>query len=162
MTGTRGPVPKRPEERRRTNEPEIPIVKVDIATLVKQEVEVPAADEAWHPVARMWYDSLARSGQATFFEPSDWATAYVLAENLSRDLNEQPMLVGKGDDAHIEFHAKPLAGASLAAFLKGATALLATEGDRRRVSVMLEGRAPGPEGGAKVVSIQDGRAGRLS
>lgn len=161
MSGTRGPIGKRPEERRRTNEPEIPLVTVDIGKLITHEVEIPEPDENWHPVARTWYDSLAKSGQVTFFQPSDWATAYVLAENLSRDLNEQPILVGKGEDAHIEFYAKPMAGASLAAFLKGATALLATEGDRRRASVMIEGRKAGPEGGAKVVGIEDRRAGRL-
>lgn len=163
MSGDRGPISKRPEERRRTNEPDIPVTTVDIATLAKQEVEIPAADENWHPVARMWYDGLTRSGQATFFEPSDWATAYVLAESLSRDLSEQAIVIGKkGDDQEIEWVKQPLKGASLAAFLKGATALLATEGDRRRVSVMLEGRKPGPEGGGEVVSIEGARAGRLS
>lgn len=163
MTGTRGPVPRRPEERRRTNEPDIPLTTVDIATLAKQEVEIPAADENWHPVARAWYDSLARSGQATFFEPSDWATAYVLAESLSRDLNPYPVVISKkGEDTEIEWVPMPMKGASVAAFLKGATSLLATEGDRRRVSVMLEGRKPGPEGGAKVLDIEQGRAGRLS
>jgi hypothetical protein len=161
MTGTRGPIPKRPEERRRTNAPEIELTTVDIGKMVRQEVEVPEHNPDWHPVAIQWYVSLQFSGQAVFFEPSDWATAYVLAENLSRDLEPQPISVGKGDDLHVEFHARPLAGASLAAFLKGATALLATEGDRRRVSVMLEGRKAGPEGGGKVVGIEDRRAGRL-
>lgn len=161
MSGTRGPIPNRPEERRRTNEPEIPLVTVDIGKLVQQEVEIPEPDENWHPVARTWYDSLTRSGQATFFQPSDWATAYVLAEDLSRNLKPQAVQVGTKEEPEIEWIDQPMKGASLAAFLKGATALLATEGDRRRASVMIEGRKAGPEGGAKVVGIEDRRAGRL-
>jgi hypothetical protein len=159
--GARGPVPTHPDERRRTNEPEIPLVTVDVGKLVKQEVEVPEPDENWHSVARRWYVSLQSSGQATFFQPSDWATAYVLAENLSRDLSPQPISVGKGDDLHVEFHERPMAGASLAAFLKGATSLLATEGDRRRMSMLIDNRPTGPEEGAKVADLESRRAGRL-
>ena len=130
--GERGPVPKRTNQRRRQNKPDGP----DLATAPSVTVvEPPAADEGWHPVARQWYDSLALSGQSAFYQPSDWATAYVLAESLHRDLS--PQVVGVNDDGPV-IEAIPLKGASLAAYLKGMAVLLVTEGDRRRVRVELE------------------------
>lgn len=112
-------------------------------------VVIPPPDESWHPVARMWFDSLARSGQSQFYTSSDWATAYLLAESMSRELQPQPMLIGKGPDAHWEMVARPPTGASLAAWLKGMAALMTTEGERRRARLELE-RTPsaGGQGGA--------------
>ena len=137
MSGTRGPIPKRSEARRRTNAPAIPTEIVNITDLVRRDVEVPEPDAAWHPVAQMVWASLVQSGQAVYYEPSDWATAYLLCESLSRDL--QPQFVGiherTGDPVH---EAIPLKGASLAAYLKGFSVLMMTEGDRRRLSVELE------------------------
>lgn len=134
--GSRGPVPKRSDHRRRTNSPAVPLSRVDGA----EAVERPAADEAWHPVARRWYDALGESGQAVFYEPSDWATAYLMAESISRDLN--PQFVGFAqtgrDETTAEYATIPLKGASLSAYLKAMSDLLATEGARRRASVELQ------------------------
>lgn len=136
--GSHGPVPKRDAERRRVNARTVPTTTVKIDDLIKEPVEIPAADEDWHEAARQWYDSLARSGQAVFYEPSDWATAYVLAETLHRELSPQPIVTGNGDDTHIEWVTVPIKGSSLTAILKGMTALMVTEGDRRRLSIELE------------------------
>ncbi len=84
--GNRGPVPKRSDQRRRTNEPVRPIDHVESGSTSPSG---PPADETWHPVAFAWYESLAKSGQSTFYEPSDWATAFLIAESMSRDLNPQ-------------------------------------------------------------------------
>lgn len=115
--GTRGPVPKRDSQRRRRNKPEVQATEADGAA----EVAVPKGNARWHPVARRWFDALAVSGQSRFYEPSDWATAEVLAESMSRDLRE----------------GAPINSGRLAAYLKGFSSLLATEGDRRRVRLEL-------------------------
>lgn len=78
-------------------------------------------EEAWHPLARQWYESLAKSGQAVFYEPSDWQTARVLAEILSRALSS-----------------RKLNASLIERWQSGATELLTTEGARRRVRVELE------------------------
>jgi hypothetical protein len=95
----------------------------------------PEADPGWHPVALAWYASLAVSGQHTFYEPSDWATAYLIAESISRDLN--PQVVGVTDSGKVVTDVIPMKGASLSAYLRAMTCLLVTEGDRRRHQVEL-------------------------
>lgn len=134
--GSRGPVPKRTDQRRRRNKP------ADGATVTKgaatRRIVVPPVNRKWHPVARRWYLSLRQSGQAEFYEPSDWATAYVIAEAMSRELNPQPMVVGSGRDASVELVAMAPKGASLTAWLKAMGSLMVTEGDRRRLRLELE------------------------
>ena len=36
-----------------------------------------------------WFRALKQSGQARFYEPSDWQTARLLAEVMSQELNTQ-------------------------------------------------------------------------
>lgn len=133
VPGKGGPVPKRSDQRRRRNKPDQEIA----SAAATSTSDIPAADEDWHPIARDWYESLVKSGQAHFYEPSDWATARLIAESISRDLKPQPIGVhpetGEAVTASI-----PMKGASLAAYLKAMTALLVTEGDRRRSRVELE------------------------
>jgi hypothetical protein len=97
-------------------------------------------EEGWHPLARDWYRSLSESGQSQFYEPSDWATARVLAEMLSKALK-----AGKVSAALVE------------RWQAGATELLTTEGARRRMRLELERPAPEGEGEAVagVAYLQD-------
>ena len=114
-----GVPPKRSDQRRRTNTPAAgEPVKAPAGPVVSGVV----ADPSWHPVMRRWFESLAESGQSAFYEASDWATAAVVAETMSRDLLD----------------GEPVKAASIAAFLKGCTALLATDGDRRRAALELQ------------------------
>ncbi|MCW2898476.1 MAG: hypothetical protein JWO67_741 [Streptosporangiaceae bacterium] len=116
--GARGPVPTRSDQRRRQNKnPE------GIATAKAPGVraEQPPADASWHEMARDWYESLALSGQARWYQPSDWQTARVWAEVLSRQL------AGGRVSAQM-----------IAAWSGAATELLTTEGARRRARVELE------------------------
>lgn len=133
--GSRGPVPKRSDQRRRANKPATPsgtISKAPAAVVV----EAPKTDDEWHPIARRWFDSLRESGQSRFYEPSDWATAYLIAESISRDL--RPQVVGVTERGEAVVETIPLKGASLSAYLKAFGNLLTTEGDRRRASVELQ------------------------
>lgn len=182
-----GPVPKRSDERRRRNIPAGgPTVQVDLEAiadgaeadsleaLIALPIAIPEPIEAtdeddrggWHPMARELWDSFSRSGQALFWEPSDWAIAKLICESLSRDL--KPQFVGvtpgaDGMDGEPIFEKIPLKGASLGAYLKAFNSLMLTEGDRRRLSIELERtRLVKPTGeDAKVVKITDRRQARL-
>lgn len=115
--GERGPVPKRSDHRRRTNEPDGAIDKAPGA----DRVEIPEPDAAWHSIARDWYLSLGESGQHLWYEPSDWQFARFVAELTSKALT-----------------ASRLNGQLITAVMAGMTELLTTEGARRRARVELE------------------------
>lgn len=130
--GARGPVPKRSTQRRRTNKPKTSTTKAAGA----KKVAIPKADAKWHAAAKRWYADLQKSGQAAFYQPSDWALAWILAESMSRDL--KPQVVGTIEDTgELIWAVIPLKGASLAAYLKAMSSLLVTEGDRRRAQMEL-------------------------
>lgn len=173
-----GPVRKKDAERRRRNKDDIETEVVDVQALLMQPVEIPVADEDWEPLTREFYESFSRSGQAIWMEPTDWMTAYALMETLDRHLKPQLVKVGQKDTAEIldfdgegkpivlegteylfEERLIPIPGGVLNAILKGLTALLATEGDRRRLRIELERKAAvdaALEGG-NVVSITQNR-----
>lgn len=152
VKGSGGPPPKRSDQRRRVNKPAAGEPKKARGAA---RVPVPRPDKLWHPAAKRWYASLRGSGQAAFYEPSDWAGAWVLAESMSRELNPQPHLTLSGD---VVMLSHPPKAASVAAWLKGMTALLANEGDRRRAALELQRPAPddGQDGG-DVAWIDDAR-----
>lgn len=149
VKGAGGPPPKRSDQRRRRNAP----AAGEPESAPGGEVVVPDADPGWHPVALRWFESLKSSGQSRFYESSDWGLAFLLAESMSRELNDQPIVVGKGPDATVEMHKVPPKGASLAAWLKGMTALLVSEGDRRRAALELQRPQPEPRGGEEDGSV---------
>jgi hypothetical protein len=134
VPGSGGPVPKRSDQRRRRNKLAVPIASAPGAP----EVARPEADAEWHPIARDWYDSLARSGQSAFYEPSDWATARYVAEAMSRSLV-----------------AAKMSGQLFAAVMSASTVLLATEGDRRRLRIELERAAAKSDSPDEVVTELD-------
>jgi hypothetical protein len=84
--------------------------------------------EEWHPLARDWYRSLADSGQSRWYEPSDWQTARILADLLSKALRS-----------------RKVTAALIERWQVGATELLTTEGARRRVRLELERDAAGQD-----------------
>jgi hypothetical protein len=156
-----GPIPKRTEERRRRNKPDRPVDRVaidgDIDDLfgdgtpdpglenriaaddedLLEPAEKPDADEDWHPLVVELYESLSKSGQKIFYEPSDWAVARLLCESMSRDLKPQWINVGTAEAPEMKQQELPLKGANLSAYLKGFAVLGMTEGDRRRMSIEL-------------------------
>lgn len=136
--GVRGPVPKRVNERlgHITKAERDSVASVDMVG----EVEVPPVDESWHELAREWYVSLSTSGQAQFFEPSDWAAARYVAEVMTRNLE-----------------AGRFSSQLFAAVWTAMGDLLTTEGERRRVKLEVNRKPPKPEGGGKVASLDDYR-----
>jgi hypothetical protein len=111
-----GPIPKRAEDRKRRNVPIHGLVTVPGAV----EVVMPDADPAWHPIATELWAALALSGQSKFYEPSDWALAFSLMD----DLSEYKMQSRRS--AHM-----------LSSIYAQMSSLLVAEGDRRRVGIEL-------------------------
>ncbi|MDH2424746.1 hypothetical protein [Sphaerisporangium sp. TRM90804] len=103
-------------------------------------MERPEPDELWHPIAQDWYVSLAVSGQAKFYQPSDWQVARYVAEAMTRNLN-----------------ASRFSAQMFAAVMGAMTELLTTEGARRRARLELERRRPDDEE-AGVTVLDDYRA----
>jgi hypothetical protein len=148
--GSRGPIGKRDAERRRRNDVGTTHVEYDANELDEiypdgewaKEIGidsdgVPLPDDGWHRVARMWYCSLKRSIQQEYYQSSDWAVAYLLAETLSRELKPRPMMVdGQAvvdEEGRAQYVTSPISGTALSSILKGMSSLLVTEGDRLRV-----------------------------
>jgi hypothetical protein len=113
-----GPVPKRTDTRRRTNKPEgVQVVKAPSGAVIVW----PAADPTWHAIATSWYEAVQQSGQAQFYEQSDVATAFYVAEAIHRNLDNS------------RFSAQ-----LFASVMSAMTDLLVTEGARRRARIELE------------------------
>lgn len=122
--GSRGPINRRGGDgkavgkREEYGKPDPPTV-IDIDGMQIDPLAVPDPDPDWHHIARAWYTSLRMSGQSRFYEPSDWATAWVAATAL---------------DAYVNY---PYNAGILREFNQMAASLITTEGARRRVRVEL-------------------------
>lgn len=153
--GARGPAPKRSDQRHSHPERSEGVTVMPGAS----KVTVPRPDSDWHPVAKRWYESLAKSGQSALYEPSDWAVAYLIAESMSRDLN--PQVVGTTERGDILRDTIPLKGASLSAYQRAMASLMVTEGDRRRAMLELERPGDGEREPMGTVSDISDRRKRL-
>lgn len=110
-------VPKRSDERRRRNKSNA-VEKV----LLEGNVEPPELNlEDPHPIAVDMYEALKSSGQARFFEPSDWQRARLMCEMVSRLLLS-----------------KRLSSTLYATIQQDMNELLFTEATRRRVRMEIE------------------------
>ena len=58
------------------------IISAEKGTSRRQGIPIPTSDPNWLPEARSWFNSLSLSGQAEFYEASDWATAVAAARAL--------------------------------------------------------------------------------
>jgi hypothetical protein len=114
-----GPIPNReadlarPRERQGSNIQ--PVTKGEL-----KPVTVPDPDPSWHPIATRLYESLRSSGQADFYQNSDWAFAMSVCDDLS----------------HYKKSLKR-SGQMLQTIYAALERLLVTEGDRRRVRIEL-------------------------
>lgn len=131
-------VPKRSTQRRRRNKDD------SLTTAVSDgELRGPDLKGAHCAIAKRWYAALRVSGQAQFFEPSDWAAAELVAVAI---------------DTFVE---RPSA-MMLAAIQSASASLLVTEGDRRRLKVELERKSGDGEGGDDVSWLDAARRRRDS
>lgn len=169
MAGTRGPIPKRSEARIRRNAEGKPSAVGDL----HKHTDAPFdPDPEWHRIAQSFWTALEDSGQSAFYAESDWVSAYLLCEVLTRELN--PQFIGwknlptvyaensKGEMVVVQEGGTtplagkiPIKGASLNAIRAQMAVLLVNEGDRRRLSVELSaagGEPAGPSDGEKAVS----------
>lgn len=135
--GAHGALPKRDAERRRRNKRPGGTITVDFAEVATTKVEIPAPNTGWHHVAYQMYLSLAKSLQAKLYEPSDWALAYMLCDQLSEECRPRPVQNGTDAEGNPTFEVRrvPMPGTKLSSILKGFTTLLVTEGDRRRLQI---------------------------
>lgn len=133
--GARGPVPKHSTERRRRNKD----TQVETVQPPTTAVEHPPAETTWHPIAKDWYESLASSGQAQFFEPSDWQYARYVADIMSRNLKQR----------------QKFSAVLFASVTSAMNDLLTTEAARRRVRLEIERGGGGEQPAAGVTAIAD-------
>lgn len=136
--GARGPIGKRSDQRlgHRSAEEQAQTVKAPAGAPVR----IPSADRTWHPIARGMFESLAKSGQSHFFEPSDWQTARLAAEVTSQMLQADKV------------------SAMLLSAVDGIwSRLLMTESDRRRLKIELEKPKEDRQAAAAVSFLDDAR-----
>lgn len=128
--GVTGPVPNREDDltrpRVRRGKDEVPVTKG-----IARPVKAKRAPKHWHPIAKRIYKSMRESGQADFYQESDWAYAYVVCEELSNYF--QPRTNYESGE---KYH--KISGQSFQAIMSAMSNLLLTEGDRRRVRLELE------------------------
>lgn len=144
-----GPVPNleqdlaRPRERKGGDV--VPVTRGE-----RKPVTIPHMDQDWHPIAKKFWQALKTSGQAEFFQNSDWAYAYSLMDDLS--MYKKPF-VSREDGT--EYHKR--SGQMLQTIMSALSNLMVTEADRRRLRIELhdpEDDAPD----AELVAIDDYRA----
>lgn len=113
--GQRGPVPKRTAEQAGHR------AKADAATsvVVRGRVRRPPMRQRWSEETREWYDAIGRSGEARWYEPSDWQMALVAGDMYERLL----------DNPNATLYA---------AFLKACEELNLTESARRRSRIEVD------------------------
>lgn len=137
MTTLPGPVPNRSDDLSRERNAN----RAGRPTLTKGElrpvVNVPAPDEDWHPIATNLYMSLMASGQADFYQESDWAFAFSICDDLSYYKNTTKR-----------------SGQMLQSIYSAMSNLLVTEADRRRVRIELQEPEP-EEDGATLTVLAD-------
>lgn len=133
--GFTGPIPKRSEELIRRNKPDVEIEKVTaIGPVPVPPLNIPDA----HPFVTELYESMQKSAQKKYFEPTDWSKAKITLHFLNKLL----------------WNGKPSAQ-MLATVESMMSSLLLTEGDRRRLRIEIERQPTRPEGDAKVLTMAD-------
>jgi hypothetical protein len=145
-----GPIRKRDEERVRRNIPEDPTVTVKMPGLVTipDLGDVSHLGET-HPLITEMYESIKDSAAVKYYEPTDWQFARMTLYMLNQEL------------IAAQHNGKPVGAMKLTAINQMLSALLLTEGDRRRARLEIERAPAGPDTG-KVLHVTDILKGRLA
>lgn len=117
--GSRGPAGKRSDQQmgHRTQAEKADVTKV----AMKGPVDIPELGFEAHELVTSLYHSLAQSGQAKFYEPSDWQYARIIMSQLNDYLSQEkksPTMFGE--------------------IMSALTSLMLTEGDRRRLKMEID------------------------
>lgn len=128
------PLPKRSDQRRRRNLASA----VDTVTMSEPVVVPELALTDVHPLAADLYESLKKSGQSQYFEPSDWQRARLMCEMLSRLL-----------------YAGKLSSMLYVAIQSDMASLMMTEADRRKLRLEIER-------GAADTSAEDAKVSQMA
>ncbi|AIW02902.1 minor tail protein [Mycobacterium phage Malec] len=148
--GTRGPIGKRDEERVRRNKDENPTETVQMIGPVKiPELGDVSYEGETHPLITEMYESIKQSAAVKYYEPTDWQFARLTLYTLNQELIASRQ------------YGKPMGAMKLTAINQMLSALLLTEGDRRRVRLEIE-RNPGDPTAGKVVDMTDMLKQRLA
>lgn len=129
-----GPIPEREDNLARPRERKgSDIMSVTKGTL--RETKIPRVSDDWHPIAKRVWEGAKTSGQADYYQNSDWAMLYSLCDDLSYYKKS-----GKRSSQ------------MLASIMAGLTTLMLTEGDRRKARLELEAPDDG-SGDAELIAI---------
>jgi hypothetical protein len=115
--GINGPIPKREDQRRAhiKEENRVDRLPSGVPEGLKYGPEPPAWMDGY---ALDFYEAFRTSGQAIFYEDSDWAVLALICRNVMAEIRKPSAVM-------------------LASILHGCTLLAATEGDRRRIRIEL-------------------------
>ncbi|AEJ93304.1 hypothetical protein FGG36_gp05 [Mycobacterium phage Jeffabunny] len=150
--GTRGPIGKRDEERVRRNKPEggdTDTIQVIGPVPIPELGDISHLGETHQLVTEM-YESIRKSAAVQYYEPTDWQFARMTLYMLNQEL------------IAAQHNGKPVGAMKLTAINQMLSALLLTEGDRRRVRLEVERKSTGPDTGGKVVDVTDVLKQRLA
>ena len=136
MAGITGPIPERSDQRVRRNigDPIDKITEIGPVPIPALGIVDP------HPLVKSMYESLKRSAQRKYFEPSDWEYAKLTMYLVNE------MLWNTGG--------KPISAMKISAVNQMLSSLLMTEGDRRRVRIEVERQNTAGDG-AQVLQVAD-------
>ncbi|QGJ90156.1 terminase small subunit [Mycobacterium phage SheaKeira] len=140
MAGTRGPIGKRDEELVRRNVKE-PVETVTVlGTVTIPELGDISFNGETHPLITDMYESIKASAAVKYYEPTDWQFARLALFTLNQEL------------IYARDNGKPVGAMKLTAINQMLSALLLTEGDRRRVRLEIE-RNPSASPAGDVVDM---------
>ena len=119
---------KRPRKRKGANQQ---------ATLVGERREIFMdweADPEWHDIAQRIFNAAKSSGQADFYQDSDWAMLYSLCDDLSYYKTPREWT----DKDTGELRQQNRSGQMLQSIMSALASLMLTEGDRRKLRMELQ------------------------
>lgn len=156
MTGLRGPISKPGLQRRKDRREALEAATTVVETTGGQPAPWPA-DENWHDIAISWYESLEHSDVSELYGESDWAKAYLVAEQISRELKPQflglrtAVEVVEVNGVEESFITQkpvagvvPLKGSAISAIQAMMASLGVSIGDRQRMGLELQRKTTGP------------------
>lgn len=133
-----GPIPKpegslkRPRSRKGKGEQSVVVGTRRPVTIALEP------DPHWHDIAKTIFTSVATSGQADYYQDSDWAILYSLCEDISYYKSPSKGVSVNKLTGETHEYEKPRSGQMLQSIMSNLTDLLLTEGQRRRVRMELQ------------------------